>query len=109
MRTGCPKAPLVLTDPERHTREDLARRARTVPQVVRRAARRSGTICGPHPSTRRCRWGAPLRPLSSASRPIARWHAPWTPAVGPVHAGQVDTLIRQLTLDLIDRSTGDSS
>ena len=45
MRTGCPKAPLVLTDPERHTREDLARRARTVPQVVRRAALRSGTIC----------------------------------------------------------------
>ena len=37
MRTGRPKAPLVLTKPERHALEGLARRARTAPQVARRA------------------------------------------------------------------------
>ena len=37
MRTGRPKAPLVLTEPKRHALEGLARRARTAPQVARRA------------------------------------------------------------------------
>ena len=37
MRTGRPKVPLVLTEPERHALEGLARRARTAPQVARRA------------------------------------------------------------------------
>ena len=37
MRTGRPKAALIVTDVERSTLEGLARRARTAPQVARRA------------------------------------------------------------------------
>ena len=37
MRTGRPIVPLVLTEPERHALEGLAERARTAPQVARRA------------------------------------------------------------------------
>ena len=37
MRTGRPKAPLVLTEHEQESLESLARRSRTAPQLARRA------------------------------------------------------------------------
>ena len=47
MRTGRPKAPLVLTEPKRHALEGLARRARTAPAGGAAGAHRAGLCAGP--------------------------------------------------------------